>query len=157
MAHSQQEIIERIVKSAQDMSKVVESIPNSMITSKPAEKEWSIFETAVHVRNVAMFAYGLRIRRLVTENDPLFADYDEESERLVDMKKSQPINEVVDMIAAEHRAIGQLLSLLSEEAWGRSGRHQQSGILTIDFLAMRLAVHAEEHIEQMRDTHRTLS
>ena len=157
MAHSQQETIERIMKSAQDLSEVVDSIPKSMINSKPADKEWSIFEIAVHVRNVAMFVYGLRIRRLITENDPLFANYDEESDRLNDMKKSQPVEDVVEMNAAEHRAIGKILSLLSEEAWERSGRHRQSGQLSIDFLAMRLAAHAEEHIEQMKDTHRTLS
>jgi len=49
------------------------------------------------------------------------------------------------------------LSMLSEEAWTRSGRHPQSGQLSIDFLAMRLAAHAEEHIEQIRDTVRILS
>ena len=157
MAQNQQEIIKRILKSAQELTGITESIPKSKISSKLAENDWSIFEIVLHIRNVAMFGYGLRIRRLVYETDPLFADYDEESEKLNDMKRSQPVNEVIEMIAAEHRAIGQILTLLSEESWQRSGRHPESGQLTIEFLAKRLADHAEEHIGQIRDTYRILS
>jgi hypothetical protein len=157
MARKRQEKIDRILKSAQDLMDVIKPIPESMITRQPDENEWSIFETAIHVRNVAMFAYGLRIRRLVYEVDPLFANYNEDSDRLADMRKSQPIEEVVEMIAAEHRAISQILSLLSEEAWERSGRHPESGQLSIGFLARRLAVHAEDHIQQIRDTYGILS
>ena len=157
MVQNQQEIIKRIRKSAQDLTDVIEPIPDSMITRQPDEKEWSIFETVIHVRNVAMFAYGLRIRRLVSEVDPLFANYDEDSDRLADMKRSQPVNEVIDMIMAEHGAISQILSLLSKEAWERSGRHPESGRLSIGFLAKRLADHAEEHIHQIRDTYSILS
>lgn len=157
MDQNQQEIIGRIRKSAQDLTDVIEPIPDSMINKQPDEKEWSIFETANHVRNVAMFAYGLRIRRLVYEVDPLFANYDEDSDRMTDMKRSQPVNEVTSMITSEHRAISQILSLLSEEAWERSGRHRESGSLSIGFLASRLADHAEEHIQQIRDTYNALS
>jgi uncharacterized damage-inducible protein DinB len=157
MLQNQLEIIERIRKSTQDLTDVIEPIPDSMITRKPEEKEWSILDTVIHVRNVAMFAYGLRIRRLVHEVDPLFANYHEDSDRLADMKQSQPVREVVEMIAAEHRAISQILSLLSEEAWERSGRHSESGRLSIDFLARRLADHAEEHVQQIRDTYGTLT
>jgi heat shock protein HspQ len=157
MVQNQQELIKRIRKSAQDLMDVIKPIPESMITRQPDENEWSIFETAIHVRNVAMFAYGLRLRRLVYEVDPLFANYDEDSDRLADMKKSQPVEEVVEMIAAEHRAISQILSLLSEEAWERSGRHPESGSLSIGYLANRLADHAEDHIQQIRDTYSILS
>ena len=157
MVQNQQEIIKRIRKSAQGLTDVIKPIPESMITRQPDEKEWSIFETAIHVRNVAMFAYGLRLRRLVYEVDPLFANYDEDSDRLADMKKNQPVEEVVEMIAAEHRAISQILSLLSEEAWERSGRHPESGPLSIGFLAKRLADHAEDHLQQIRDTYSILS
>ena len=69
------------------------------------------------------------------------------------MKKGQSITEAAGMIAAEHQAISQILSLLSEDAWLRTGLHPQSGPLTIEFLARRLAEHADEHIQQIKETY----
>ncbi|MGD2048335.1 MAG: DinB family protein [Chloroflexota bacterium] len=150
-------IIDNILESAEAIRRTVESAPTELLDRRPAEGEWSVTEILSHVRNVVMLAYGQRIRRLFVETEPQFPDYDEGRYlRSADWRPLQA-GESLDMILAEHRQIAALLSTLPDEAWSRAGYHPESGALTIEYLARRIAEHAEEHQRQIAETLRLLS
>jgi hypothetical protein len=149
MNQNHENLIERIVISAQNIRKAVDSAPVDKLTVSPSEGEWSVQETLAHVRNVAVLVYGLRLRRLFNEDDPLFADYDEECFLQTAVLQQQPISDIVQTIVAEHEQTARLLSTLADKSWHRSGRHPESGTMSIEFLARRIAEHAEEHNQQI--------
>ena len=104
-----------------------------------------------HLRDVAVHVYGLRIRRLLYEDAPLFADFDEEGYRRGSLARGEPLAGLVDTIVAEHEQLARLLQTLPEADWARQGRHPSLGVMSIEFLARRVGEHAEEHASQIAE------
>jgi hypothetical protein len=98
--------------------------------------------------------HGLRIRRLLYERDPVFADYDEEAFRREDLARREPVSELVRTIVAEHEQLARLLQNLPAERWARSGRHPELGPMSIESLARRVGEHTEEHAAQIAEAAR---
>lgn len=152
MQSEHQDVISRIHASAQALKQVVEAVPAGAYDQPPLDGEWSVRETLIHVRNVVVMVYGVRIRRLCYETNPIFADYDEAKYRKASLERPEPVDDILQMIVAEHEQIARLLSSLPDEAWQRLGRHPEFGPMSIDSLARRVADHAEEHAVQVGST-----
>jgi hypothetical protein len=132
------------------------AVPPGQQDRQPRTGEWSARETLIHVRNVIVMVYGLRIRRLLYERDPVFADYDEAGFRREDLARREPIEDVLRMIIAEHKQIARLLDGLPADRWSRAGRHPELGPMSIVSLAGQVGPHTEEHAGQIRDIARAL-
>jgi hypothetical protein len=144
-----QQLIERIRTSAETVRRAVARVPAARHAVPPRPGEWSALETLVHVRNVVVMVYGLRIRRLFYEADPVFADYDERAHREGGLARGERVPDLVETIVAEQQQIARLLATLPDEEWSRQGRHPELGAMSIAFLARRVAEHAEEHAAQI--------
>jgi hypothetical protein len=96
--------------------------------------------------------HGLRIRRLLCEADPVFADYDEAAFRAEDLRRGEALADLGRMIVREHEQIAGLLDGLPDDRWARQGRHPQLGPMSVEFLARRAAEHALEHTRQIAET-----
>lgn len=145
-------ILDRIVTSAEAVTKAATAVPPGRENLAPAPGEWSVRETLVHLRATVMLAYGLRIRRLLYETEPVFADFDESSHRKAVMAGSEPVRELVAAVVAEHEQVVRLLRDLPAADWSRQGRHPTYGLLSVEYLARRVAEHAEEHAAQVAAT-----
>jgi len=150
------ELINRIRSSVEVLRSAFEAAPAGKHDHQPLEGEWSVRETLTHLRNVVVMVYGLRLRRLFYEIDPVFADYDEAVHREASLKQPEPVGDVLKMIFAEHEQIAGLLSTLPDANWQRQGRHPDLGPMSIEFLARRTAEHAEEHAAQIANTAKIL-
>jgi hypothetical protein len=58
--------------------RAVEAAPPGRFGVTPRPGAWSALETLNHLRDIVVHVYGLRIRRLLYEEAPVFADFDEE-------------------------------------------------------------------------------
>jgi DinB superfamily len=152
MSPEHEAAIARIRSSAAALTSAVQAVPAGKETQPPVPGEWSVQETLVHVRNVALLVLGLRIRRLLYENDPVFADYDDGPVREANLRQPEPIDEVLDMIVSEHEQIARLLRALPDAQWQRAGHHPERGAMSIEFLARWAAEHADEHAAQIVKT-----
>jgi DinB superfamily len=144
-----QQLIDRILSSAETLRRAVAAVPAARQAAPPSPGEWSALETLVHVRNVVVMAYGLRIRRLFYETDPVFADYDEAAHRRASLARGERASDLLDTVVAEQQQLARLLATLPDDAWGRQGHHAELGAMSISFLARRVAEHAEEHAAQI--------
>ncbi len=70
-------ILERMRASAGVVRRAVEAAPPGRFGRPAREGEWSALETLTHLRDVVVHVHGLRIRRLLYEEAPVFADFDE--------------------------------------------------------------------------------
>jgi hypothetical protein len=151
------EILEDILASAETLRRTVEAIPAALLDRRPQSEEWSVIEILVHVRNVVMLVYGMRIRQLLFQDEPTFANYDEERHLLTASRQQMPVAEILDMIETDHQQTVRLLSTLAEQEWQRQGHHPEFGTMSIEFLAQRFARHATEHTQQIADTFKALT
>jgi DinB superfamily len=157
MSPEHRALIQDIRSSAARLAEAVAAVPPARHAQRPRPGEWSVEETLIHVRNVVLMVQGLRIRRLLYETEPVFADYDEAAFRQEDLAKGEPIGTLVEMIVAEHEQVARLLSTLPDDRWRRQGRHPELGAMSIALLARRVGEHTEEHARQIADTARMLS
>lgn len=142
-------ILERMRSSAEVVRGVAESTAPERFTLVPRAGEWSALETLTHLRDVVVHVYGLRIRRLLYEDAPIFADFDEEGYRRASLARGESVRHLLDTVIAEHAQLARLLETLPDPDWAREGRHPTFGIMSIEFLARRVGEHAEEHAAQM--------
>lgn len=143
-------LLERIRSSADAVRRAVEATPPDRLARAPQVGEWSALETLTHLRDVIVHVYGLRIRRLLYEDAPLFADFDEEGYRRASLARGESAGNLLDTIVAEHEQLARLLQTLPDAEWAREGRHPSLGVMSIEFLARRVSEHAEEHAAQIR-------
>jgi hypothetical protein len=151
------EILDDILASAEELRRTVAAVPDALLEQRPEPEEWSVKETLVHLRNVLMLAYGLRIRQLLFQDEPTFANYDGEHDLLSASRQQLPVAEILEMIETDHRQTVRLLGSLSEQEWRRQGHHPVLGPMSIEFLAQRIAKHAADHTQQIADTVRALT
>jgi hypothetical protein len=146
MTPEHREIVQQIHASSAVLRRAVEAAPPGRLTRTPSEGEWSALEALTHVRDVVVHVYGLRIRRLLYEDDP---DFDEESYRRASLARGEAAGALLDTIAGEHEQTARLLAALPDADWARQGRHPSLGVFSIEFLARRIGEHAVEHAAQI--------
>ena len=156
MTPEHRELVDRVRASARALVRAVAEVPPGQTSRPPRADEWSVEETLIHLRNVVVMVQGLRIRRLVYETDPVFADYDEAAFRRADLANGEPAGDLVEAIVAELGQIARLLSTLPGDAWRRTGRHPELGPMAIELLARRVGEHTAEHADQIAATARAL-
>jgi len=113
---------------------------------------WSARMVAHHLADSESMAY-IRLRRLIAEDDPQIAGYDEEgwSRRL---HYERPIETSLEVLQAVRGASEQLLRSLTPDEWERSGSHSESGRYTVDGWLAIYANHPTEHADQIRRARR---
>jgi len=153
MTSAHRETLDRIRASTGVVRRAVESVPRDRFDRPPMPGEWSALETMTHVRDVIVHVYGLRIRRLLYEDDPLFADFDEEGYRRASLARGETAAALLETIVGEHEQLARLLAALPDADWPRQGRHPVLGAMSIEFLARRIGEHAVEHAAQIKAAH----
>ena len=156
MSPDHRAILHRIRAVPAALQEAVAAVPHGGHDRPPRPGEWSVRETLIHTRNSVMMVYGLRIRRLLYEAGPVFADYDEATFRGEDLQRGESVDDLVRMIVREHEQIAALLDGLPEDRWARQGRHPELGAMSVELLARRAAEHAVEHTQQIAEIARTL-
>lgn len=147
-------LIDRIRSSAAVVRRAVETASPGRFDLAPKAGEWSALETLTHLRDVIVFVYGLRMRRLFYENAPVFTDFDEEGYRAASLARGETARDLLDTVVAEHEQLARLLQTLPDGDWSREGRHPAFGVMSIEFLARRTGEHAEEHAAQITEAAR---
>ena len=92
---------------------------------------------------------AIRLRRLVCEDSPVIAGYDEELFARTLWYDTRPISTSLLALRAARLSTAELLNRLSEEQWQRAGTHSESGPYSVETWLEIYARHAEEHADQM--------
>jgi hypothetical protein len=142
-------IVERLRSSASVVRRAVAEARRDRLAEPPRPGEWSALETLTHLRDVVVHVQALRIRRLLYEDAPTFADFDEEGYRRASLARGESADHLLETIVAEHEQLARLLETLPDADWTRDGRHPSLGPMSIEFLARRVGEHAEEHAAQI--------
>lgn len=112
------------------------------------EGEWSARQVAHHLADSETTSY-IRLRRLLAEDDAVIPGYDENlfARRL---HYERPIAASLDVLRTVRHATAELLNILTEEEWQRTGTHTDSGPYSVETWLEIYATHAHDHAEQIR-------
>jgi hypothetical protein len=126
-----------------------EKVPPEARTWRPGEGRWSAHEVVVHCADSETYA-AIRIRLLLAEAEPLIVGYDEnEWARRFNYHASDPTL-ALDLVASVRAHTLAMLRALPESAWGRMGRHTQSGPYGTDDWLRSYGEHLEIHAAQIQ-------
>ena len=116
---------------------------------RPAEGKWSAHEIVVHCADSETYG-AARIRLLLAEEEPLIVGYDENVWARVFDYHGHDVELAFRTIEAVRANTVTMLRRLPDEAWGRTGRHSQSGTYTDNDWLRIYAEHLEVHARQIR-------
>ena len=122
---------------------------------RPSPDEWSVLEVCCHLRDDAEIE-GQRVRRLVEDDEPALASYDQEALARERDYRGDDIQRVRTALRAFWGGLAYQLEGLTDEQWERGGSHPEIGRVTVRSRAELAVEHAEEHLSQLRALRQSL-
>jgi len=114
---------------------------------RPPSGAWTAREIVHHLADSESMAY-IRLRRLIAEDDPQIAGYDE-PEWARRLHYERPIAASVAVVRAVRIASLELLRALTPDDWARTGTHSEAGPYSVEGWLEIYAEHTHEHADQI--------
>ncbi len=113
------------------------------VAVRPNASTWSALEYACHVRDVFRI-FDRRLERMLTEDDPLFANWDQDATAVEERYGEQDPAAVAAELVAAVAAVAARFDGVHGDGWDRVGRRSDSKNFTVDTFA-RYFVHDPLH------------
>jgi SAM-dependent methyltransferase len=110
---------------------------------RPSSNVWSPLEYACHVRDVNAL-FDRRLRQMLTEDDPTFADWDQDETAVADDYLSQDPARVAAELTTAAEAVAATYAAVEDDQWQRRGTRSNGDVFTVDTFA-RYHVHDVVH------------
>lgn len=115
------------------------------------EGGWTTHQLAVHTRDVEEMVYGVRIRRTLEEDQPVFQNFDGDAWLAEYYTPDEPLASILDELSAAVKRTAALLRDLPPEGWGRESSHEvYGGGFTLQAWVERGLAHIHEHLETVK-------
>jgi len=116
---------------------------------RPDGDGWSARAVVHHLADSEMTS-AIRLRRLLCEEAPIIAAYDEEEFARRLHYDVRPVEPSLAALEAARRTSSDILRLAGPDDWSRSGTHSDSGHYAVDDWLATYAAHAHDHADQIR-------
>jgi hypothetical protein len=144
-----QALIERYAQGHQVVLDALEDITDQELDARPVESEWTAREVVHHLADSEMTS-AIRLRRLLVEDSPEIANYDEEAFARRLHYTDRPLDAALDALSAARRTTLEILERMTEQDWQRAGTHSASGPYSVQDWLEIYAAHAHDHAAQIR-------
>jgi hypothetical protein len=108
------------------------------------EGGWTVRQVVHHLADSHMTAFH-RIRRALTEDNPMVQSYDEKAFAILPDVVA-PTEWSVDLIEALHARLVMMLQGLEERQWKRTYNHSERGAVSLEQAAILYAWHSRHHV-----------
>ena len=107
-------------------------------TRRPAPDVWSPLEYGCHVRDVCR-RFGERLALLLAEDDPRFANWDQDETALAERYWTQQPALVSAELTEAASTVADAFAAVPAGAWDRPGRRSNGSVFTVDTLGRYFA------------------
>lgn len=128
---------------------LIEGVPDDRLKRRPAPQKWSIVEIVAHLAEDELVTSWRYRQMLETPGCPL-AGFDQNVWEQLGKYGTWSIDEALVMFRLLRKANLRLLQNLRPEQWQAFGVHADRGRITVHDLAIHMAGHDVNHIEQIR-------
>jgi uncharacterized damage-inducible protein DinB len=143
-------LVERYKAGAKAVASAVSDLDDAALDRRPSSDAWTVREIVHHLADMEMTA-GIRLRRLLTEDNPAILNVDEEQYARV-LHYDRPIQASLDAIDAIRRTSAELLDRMTEADWMRSGTHSEMGAYAVTDWLRIYTDHPYAHVAQIRES-----
>ena len=140
-------LVERYKDGYRVVTAALAGISEGELGARPGPGEWTPREVVHHLADSEMTS-AIRLRRLIAEDRPTIAGYDEQ-EFARRLHYDRPIEPSLEALRAARSSTADILERLTEAEWGREGTHSESGRYTVEDWLRIYAAHAHDHAEQI--------
>jgi hypothetical protein len=113
------------------------------VRTRPASDKWSALEYGCHVRDVLRL-YDYRLGLILTKDDPLFSNWDQDETAVVERYGDQDPAVVAEELTEAARVIAAHFDTVSGDQWRRTGNRSDGAAFTTETFA-RYFVHDPVH------------
>lgn len=119
------------------------------LRERPRPGTWSPLEYGAHVRDVLVNG-DERVGLLLTQDDPVFADWDQDAAALADRYDQQDPRAVTGALLEAGRALAARLDGVAGTSWDRPGRRSDGSSSTVASLARYVLHDVAHHLRDVR-------
>jgi len=124
---------------------------------KPAPDRWSICEVLNHLTDVEKLAVGLRAKRILDEENPLFVDYDREARYRAGAYGNDDGERALENFRKARKSSLAWLEKIRPSDWKRRGIHHVAGEVELSQILSLWAFHDLSHIRQVAELVKAIS
>ncbi len=146
-AETRRELITRYRAGHQAVTEALSGIEEDEL-DRSASGEWTPRQIAHHLADSEMTS-AIRLRRLISEDGPLIAGYDEAEFARV-LTRDRPIAPSIEAMRWARESSAQILDRLTDQEWKRTGTHSEIGPYSVERWLEIYAAHAHDHAAQIK-------
>jgi hypothetical protein len=127
----------------------LDDFPDESLTAHPIPGKWSAREIVHHLGDSETVS-GIRLRRLLSEDNPVIQGYDQDQYATQLKYNEREMQPALDAFRAARATTAQIIDTMTREDWNRAGSHSEHGRYSaLDWLKI-YADHAHNHAAQIR-------
>src|SRR3954452_23546631 len=145
-------LLQRYADAAAEVRKAVRDLTDDELDAPPSDDPtdgWSARAIVHHLADSEMTS-AIGLRRLLAEDAPTIAGYDEAEFARRLHYDARPIQDSLDAMDAARRSSLDLLRHVTDDEWQRAGTHTESGRYSVEDWLRIYAAHAHDHADQIR-------
>lgn len=131
------------------LAQLITGVPAERLTKRPGPDRWSVGELLAHLADAELGA-AWRYRQMIEHNGGPLSPFDQELwHKLGDYGSAGPA-ESLEMFRLLRENNLRMFGRLTAEQWERYGMHAERGKMSVRDLALQIAGHDLNHLEQIR-------
>jgi len=142
-------LIKQYASGFDEVMNALNNFPAESLGAHPIPGKWSAREIVHHLGDSETTS-AVRIRRLLCEDQPLIHGYDQDQFATRLRYNERDMAPALEAFRSARATTMQLLPLMSEEDWQRSGTHTENGRYSAEDWLRIYADHAHNHAAQIR-------
>ena len=125
------------------------------LAARPIPGKWSTLEVVCHIADFEP-VYADRMKRVIAEENPLLLSGDPDKFQARLAYGSRDAGEELTLIETVRSQMARILASLSEQDFGRTGKHSSDGPLSLAVLLERITDHIPHHLQFIEEKRRAL-
>lgn len=142
-------LIARYAEGVRAVEQALEGFPPERLTERPFPGKWTAREIIHHLADSETTS-ALRIRKLLTEQDPVIQGYDQDLYAVRLGYNGRDHTAAMQAFRAARANTVPLIEAMTNADWERAGTHTESGPFSAETWLRIYSAHAHGHAEQIR-------
>ena len=146
-----QDVVSFLEETPESIRQLTAAFANQELRWKPAGDEFSALEQVCHLRDLEREGYAARIKKLLTENQPMLPDFD--GGRLARERdyNTQDFASAWQAFALARAENVRVMKSLSPDELNRGGVLDGVGAITLEKLLLLMREHDQSHLRELSD------
>jgi uncharacterized damage-inducible protein DinB len=145
----QDRLLDRLWDQPQELRQALRAFKADELLKPLEEDGWSAHQIVAHICHVEWGAFLPRFDRILKDDTPFLANFDETGWMETFYDPTVPIEELLKDFDSVRRSARDLLEDVAPDHLSRTGRHPYQGVRTLQWWIEYAVTHTDEHLKQL--------